>query len=60
MIDPRVAFGRLVIAGTGIPTHIVAERYAAGDSIDDLADDYNCCHEIIAEAIRCEIPRLAA
>ena len=60
VIDPRVAFGRLVIAGTGIPTHIVAERYAAGDSIDDLADDYNCRHEIIEAAIRCEIPLLAA
>jgi uncharacterized protein (DUF433 family) len=60
VIDPRIAFGRLVIAGTGIPTHIVAERYQAGDSIDDLADDYNCRHDIIEEAIRCEMPPIAA
>ncbi len=60
VIDPRLAFGRLVIAGTGIPTKIVAERYQAGDSMADLADDYNCCHEVIEEVIRCEMQPLAA
>ena len=60
VIDPRLAFGRLVIAGTGIPTDIVAERYKAGDSIADLADDYNCGPEVIEEVIRCEMQLLAA
>jgi uncharacterized protein (DUF433 family) len=60
VIDPRVAFGRLVISGTGIPTQIIAERYYAGDSIDDLADDYNCDRQTIEEAIRCEITPVAA
>jgi uncharacterized protein (DUF433 family) len=60
VIDPRIAFGRLIIVGTGIPTHIIAERYQAGDSIDDLADDYNCRHDTIEEAIRCEMQPLAA
>jgi uncharacterized protein (DUF433 family) len=60
VIDPRVAFGRLVISGTGIPTQIIAERYYAGDSIDDLADDYNCDRQTIEEAIRCEIMPAAA
>jgi uncharacterized protein (DUF433 family) len=59
MIDPRVSFGRLVIADTGIPTRIVAERYKAGDSIDILAGDYNCDRLIIEEALRCEIPLVA-
>jgi uncharacterized protein (DUF433 family) len=60
VIDPRIAFGQLVIVGTGIPTKVVAERYVAGDAIEDLADDYNCSHHLIEEAIRCEIPYLAA
>jgi uncharacterized protein (DUF433 family) len=60
VIDPRIAFGRLIIVGTGIPTQIIAERYQAGDSIDDLADDYNCPHDTIEEAIRCEMQPLAA
>lgn len=54
VIDPRIAFGRLVIAGTGIATSILAERFDAGDSIKDLAFDYNCPDEWIEKAIRCE------
>jgi uncharacterized protein (DUF433 family) len=53
-IDPRRAFGRLVIAGTGIPTEIVAERFWAGDSVDHLAREYKLDSEKIQEAIRWE------
>lgn len=56
VIDPRIAFGRLVIVNTGIATSVLAERYKAGDSIDDLADDYDCDSLMIEEAIRCEMP----
>ncbi len=35
VIDPRVSFGRPVLVGTGISTAILAERYKAGDSIDE-------------------------
>ncbi len=59
VIDPRIAFGRLVIAGTGIATQVLAERYHAGDSIDELADDYDCDRLKIEEAIRCELPAVA-
>lgn len=55
MIDPRIAFGRPVLAGTGIPTAILADRYKAGESMDDLADDYDCERELVEEAIRCEL-----
>ncbi len=56
VIDPRVAFGRLVIYGTGVPTELLVERYHAGDSMDCLADDYGCDRAAIEEAIRCELP----
>ena len=56
VIDPRVSFGRPVLAGTGIPTAIVAERYKAGESIDSLMMDYRLGQEAIEEAIRCELP----
>jgi uncharacterized protein (DUF433 family) len=59
VIDPRIAFGRLVITGTGISTKVVTERYQAGDSIDDLANDYGCERLSIEEAIRCELPLAA-
>jgi len=54
VIDPRVAFGRPVIAGSGIPTAEVAERFNAGESINDLARDYERAPADIEEAIRCE------
>ncbi|MDB9309264.1 DUF433 domain-containing protein [Aphanizomenon sp. CS-733/32] len=59
VIDPRIAFGRLVIADTGIATSILAERLKAGDSIEDLCDDYDCDSVTIVEAIRCELPAAA-
>lgn len=55
IIDPRIAFGRPTLVGTGIPTKNLADRYKAGESIADLALDYNCDRLQIEEAIRCEL-----
>lgn len=60
VIDPYVSFGRPVLVGTGIATAIVAERYKAGESMDDLADDYGRRRSEIEEAIRCELQVQAA
>ncbi|MXY23658.1 MAG: DUF433 domain-containing protein [Acidobacteria bacterium] len=54
-LDPRVRFGRPVIAGTSIPTEEIAERFRAGDSLDQLADEYGRPPQEIEEAIRCEL-----
>lgn len=51
-IDPRLAFGRPCIAGTGIPASVVAERFAAGEDIGTLAEDYGRKPADIEEAIR--------
>lgn len=59
-IDPRVAFGRMAIEGRGIPTDIITERFHAGDSPEQIADDYECEVEKIQEAIRCETRPIAA
>src|SRR5438270_6819476 len=40
VIDPFISFGKAVIAGTGVSTDIVAERFKAGESADELANDY--------------------
>ncbi len=60
VIDPYVSFGRPILAGTGIPTAIIAERYKAGESVDDLAADYGRGRLEIEEAIRCELEVEAA
>jgi uncharacterized protein (DUF433 family) len=60
VIDPRISFGRPVLVGTGVRTAIVAERYKAGESIQELAEDYGRRHLDIEEAIRCELAVEAA
>ena len=55
VIDPFMSFGKAVIAGTGVSTDIVAGRFKAGESPDELAKDYGCAREKIEEAIRCEL-----
>ena len=59
VIDPEVSAGRPVIAGTGLATHLIAERYKAGESINDLANDHERGTEEIEEAIRCELQAAA-
>lgn len=60
VMDPYVSFGRPVLAGTGITTAIIAERYKAGESMEDLAHDYDLPPASIQEAIRCELDIQAA
>lgn len=54
-MDPLVAYGRPVIAGSRITTVDVADRFKAGESPSDLAQDYGRTQEEICEAIRCEL-----
>lgn len=58
VIDPRLSFGRPVLDGYGLRTAIVAERFQAGEKIEELARDYGVPSEAIENAIRCE-PRAA-
>jgi uncharacterized protein (DUF433 family) len=60
MIDPLVSFGRPVLTGTGSPTSVVAERFTAGESVEDLARDYGRDGAEIEEAIRFELEVEAA
>jgi len=56
MIDPLISFGRPVLAGTGVPTDVVADRFFAGESIEDLARDYGIKTAQVQEAVRYESP----
>ncbi len=60
VIDPAVSYGRPAIAGSGIPTAIIAERFKAGESFEELKDDYGRTLQEIQEAIRCELKLSAA
>lgn len=54
VMNPRISFGRPAISGTGIPVSSIYERYKAGDSVADLAQDFRLETGAIEEAIRCE------
>ncbi|MDQ6676895.1 MAG: DUF433 domain-containing protein [Acidobacteriota bacterium] len=54
VMNPAVSFGRPIVAGTGIPVASIYERYKAGDSIKELAQDFRLEVSSIEEAIRCE------
>jgi uncharacterized protein (DUF433 family) len=59
-IAPQIAFGRPVLANTGIAVDIIAGRFRARDTVSDLAAEYGVPASLIEEAIRLEFPLLNA
>lgn len=59
-LDPAIRFGRPIIAGKGVPTDIIVELYNAGDSIEKIADEYDCTPLQIRRAIQFESQSCAA
>jgi uncharacterized protein (DUF433 family) len=52
VIDPRRAFGRPVIVGTAVPVVDVRSRFDAGDSVEQLARDFDVTPQLIEDALR--------
>jgi uncharacterized protein (DUF433 family) len=61
LIDPRISFGKPILVGVGVPTSVIADREEAGESVDDLAQDYGCESSEIEQAIEYErsLPKAA-
>lgn len=55
VLNPKVAFGKPVITGTGISTAIIAARFNARESVAALAEEYGLPQAQIEEAVRWEI-----
>jgi uncharacterized protein (DUF433 family) len=51
VIDPHIAFGRPVLAGKAIKTSTIAERIDAGESVNDVAADYDLGPSDVEQAI---------
>ncbi len=51
VIDPRIAFGRPVMASKAITTSTIAERIDAGETVEDVAADYDLAQSEIEQAI---------
>lgn len=50
-IDAQVAFGRPVIAKRGVTTGIIADRIDAGETVAELAADYDLSVDEVEEAV---------
>jgi uncharacterized protein (DUF433 family) len=53
-VDPRIAFGNPVVARRSISTAVIADRFDAGESLRDLAVDYDLDDAEIKDAIAFE------
>lgn len=51
-IDPRVSFGAPSV--DGIPTWVVKERWASGESIDDISGDFGITGKLVEAALKFE------
>jgi uncharacterized protein (DUF433 family) len=60
LIDPEVGFGKPIVRSKGIKTATISERFQLGESVGDLAEDYDLRIDEVEEAIRYERPALAA
>jgi uncharacterized protein (DUF433 family) len=59
VIDPQLAFGRPALTRGGVTTAVVEDRFCAGDSPAEMAQDYGVAEADILEAIRFEQRRVA-
>ena len=50
-IDPRIAFGRPVVLRRGISTSAIVERMDAGETVEDIAADYELSPPEIEQAV---------
>jgi uncharacterized protein (DUF433 family) len=51
VIDPRIAFGRPVVQRKGVSTSAIAERIDAGETVQDIAADYDLGPSEVEQAI---------
>ena len=50
-IDPEVAFGRPIVARTGISTQAIADRIDGGETVEEVAQDYGIDATEVEQAV---------
>ena len=56
VVDPRVNFGRPILAGVGVRTETILDRWTGGDTIPELAEEFAAPPDLIEQALRFENP----
>jgi uncharacterized protein (DUF433 family) len=59
-MTPGIAFGRPVLAKTGIAADVIVGRFRARDTIVDLAEEYGVSPAMIEDCVRWELPQINA
>lgn len=59
VIDPEYGFGLPVVAGSGVRTEILLERFQAGDLSQQIAEDFNLDPVEVERALQFELARAA-
>lgn len=54
IVRPGVGWGRVCMEGTGIRTSVVASRIRGGESIQEVAQDYNINEALVRAAVEYE------
>ena len=54
VVDPTRSFGHPVLAGAYVRTEVIEQRFRAGDTIAEMAEDYGVPSASIEEALRFE------
>jgi uncharacterized protein (DUF433 family) len=54
LVDPQVNFGRPIIVSLGVRTETLVDRFVAGLSVEDVAQEYTTSPALVQQAVRFE------
>jgi uncharacterized protein (DUF433 family) len=54
LVDPQVNFGRPIIRSLGVRTETLVDRFVAGMSLEDVAEEYTTSPVLVQQAVRFE------
>jgi uncharacterized protein (DUF433 family) len=60
LIDPRISFGAPILERTGIPTWVLKGRFEAGETLEEIEDDFEVPQRDIVYALEFERVKVAA
>jgi uncharacterized protein (DUF433 family) len=52
IVDPRFGWGRPVLSDTKVPVDVIADLFFAGESVEDIADDYDISTDQVQAVVR--------
>lgn len=55
IIDPRFVFGQPMLADRGVRTEDIIQMFKAGDSVQDVADEFRVSRDVVESLVRTHI-----